>query len=149
MPSVERVSRTDAGLASELRLAVMRLRRRLTTEHDPDNELSVASMSVLGALFRHGDLTVGDLAALERVRAPSMTRHVNALEVEGCVVRRPHESDGRVVMVHLTDEGRDRVVADRRRRTEWLACRLRDLTPEERDVLRAAAPLLQHLADTE
>jgi DNA-binding MarR family transcriptional regulator len=147
MPTVERVSRTDAGLASELRQSVMRLRRRLASEREPGNELSIASMGVLGSLYRYGDLTVGDLAALERVQPPSMTRHVNALEEGGFVARRPHETDGRAVVVELTDLGRERLLADRRRRDVWLARRLRDLTAEERDVLRAATPLLQRLAE--
>lgn len=147
MPTVQKVARSDAGLASELRHSVMRLRRRLASERDPGNELSIASMCVLGSLFRHGDLTVGELAALERVQPPSMTRHVNALEDGGFVLRKPHETDGRAVVVELTDTGRERLLADRRRRDVWLARRLSDLTPEERDLLRAAAPLLQRLAE--
>jgi DNA-binding MarR family transcriptional regulator len=147
MPTVQRAARTDAGLAAELRVSVMRLRRRLANEREPGNELSIASMSVLGSLFRHGDLTVGELAALERVQPPSMTRHINALEEGGYVTRTPHETDGRVVVVELTPAGRDRVLADRRRRDEWLSRQLRDLTAEEREILRAAAPLLQRLAE--
>ncbi len=147
MPTVERVARTDTGLAAELRQSVMRLRRRLTNERDPSNELSIASMCVLGQLYRLGDLTVGELAAHERVQPPSMTRHVNSLESDGYVERRSHETDGRVVLVHLTAQGRDQLIADRRRRDEWLSRRLRDLSAEERDVLRAAAPLLQRLAE--
>jgi DNA-binding MarR family transcriptional regulator len=147
MPTVEKVSRTDAGLASELRVSVMRLRRRLASERDPGNDLSIASMAVLGSLFRYGDLTVGELAALERVQPPSMTRKVNGLEEGGYVVRRAHETDGRVVVVTLSDEGRERVLADRRRRDEWLARQLRDLTPDEREVLRAAAPIIQSLSE--
>jgi DNA-binding MarR family transcriptional regulator len=146
MPSVENVARTDAGLASELRVSVMRLRRRLANERDPDNDLSIPTMAVLGSLFWHGDLTVGALAGLERVQPPSMTRKVNSLEEGGYVARRAHETDGRVVVVSLTELGRDRVVADRKRRTEWLARQLHDLSPEERDVLRAASPILQKLS---
>ena len=74
MPTLEMAARTDAGLASELRLSVMRLRRRLANERHPDNPLSMGAMAVLGCLFRNGDLTVGELAALERVQPPSMTR---------------------------------------------------------------------------
>ena len=147
MPTVEKVSRTDAGLASELRVSVMRLRRRLTSERDPANDLSIAMMAVLGSLFRYGELTVGELAALERVQPPSMTRKVNNLEGGGYVARRAHETDGRVVVVSLTELGRSRVVADRKRRDEWLARQLRDLTPDERAVLRAAAPIIQRLSE--
>jgi DNA-binding MarR family transcriptional regulator len=147
MPTVEKVARTDAGLASELRLSVMRLRRRLAAERDPANDLSLSVMAVLGALFRHGELTVGELAALERVQPPTMTRKVTFLEEGGYVVRRPHETDGRVVVVTLTELGRDRVLADRQRRDEWLARQLRDLTTEEREVLRAAAPIIKRLSE--
>jgi DNA-binding MarR family transcriptional regulator len=146
MPTVEKVSRTDAGLASELRLAVMRLRRRLATERHPDNELSLGSMAVLGALYRAGDLTIGELAGHERVQPPSMTRTVNWLEEEGYVARRRDDADGRQVRVSLSDTGREVVLADRARRDAWLAQRLRDLTPEDRAVLRLAAPILQDLA---
>ena len=62
MPTVEKASRTDTGLASELRMSVMRLRRRLAGERHPDNELSLNAMAVLAGLYRHGDLTVGELA---------------------------------------------------------------------------------------
>src|SRR3954447_5133792 len=80
MPTVHRVARTDAGLASELRLSVMRLRRRLSNERHPDNPLSMGAMAVLGCLFRNGDLPVGELAAHERVQPPSMTRSENGKE---------------------------------------------------------------------
>src|SRR3954447_97709 len=104
MPTAEMVARTDAGLASELRLSVMRLRRRLSSERHPDNPLSMGAMAVLGCLFRNGDLTVGELAALEGVQPPSMTRTVNALEEGGFIPRRAHATDGRQVVVELSDQ---------------------------------------------
>ena len=146
MPTVEKVARTDAGLASELRLSVMRLRRRLAHERHPDNELSLNQMAVLGALYRNGDLTVGELAAHERVQPPSMTRTVNCLEQDGYVARRPHDTDGRQVLVAISDSGRDVVRADRERRDAWLSRRLRELSAEDRAVLRKAAPILEQLA---
>lgn len=147
MPTLDRAARADAGLASELRLSVMRLRRRLAAERHPDNELSINQMGVLGALARFGGaMTVGQLAASEKVQPPSMTRTVNCLELSGDVVRRPHESDGRQVVVELSVAGRERVLADRDRRDAWLAKRLRELTPDERAILRKAAPILENLA---
>lgn len=147
MPSVENVARTNAGLAAELRLSVMRLRRRLAAEQSPDNPLSIGTMAVLGCLHRYGASSIGDLARVERVRPPSMTRTVNNLEAGGYVVRRPHQTDGRQVLVELTDKGRQTLRADRARREAWLACRLADLTAEERTTLRAAAPILQRIAE--
>jgi DNA-binding MarR family transcriptional regulator len=146
MPTVESASRTDSGLASELRLSVARLSRRLRAEREPDNPLSVGSLSALGVIFREGECTIGTLAAHERVQPPSMTRTVNCLVEDGYLTRRPHDTDGRQVLVDITDQGRKILLADRRRRDAWLAKRLRELTPAERALLREAAPLIQTLA---
>ena len=149
MPLVDAPPRSDAALASELRAAVMRLRRRLAAERDPANELSLGQMTVLALLLRLGDQSVGELARAERVQPPSMTRTVNCLEQGGYVVRRAHESDGRQVVVSVTEAGRTAVLADRRRRDVWLAQRLRRLGPDERAALRAAAPVLAALAQAD
>ena len=147
MPSVQKVSRTDTGLSSALRISVMRLARRMRSERDPDNELlPVGQLSVLGTLKRNGESTVGELAAVERVQPPSMTRTVSCLADGGYVVRRKHETDGRQVVVALSDKGLATLAADRRRRDAWLAQRLRELTPDERAVLRQAAPIIERLA---
>ena len=137
--------RTDPGLASELRLGVMRLARRLRLERS-DDAMSLNQLAVMGTLERHGRLTVGQLAAHEKVRPPSMTRTVACLQESGHVQRAPHETDGRQVVVELTEVGRARVLADRRRRDAWMAQRLKELTKAERDALRAAAPILDRLA---
>lgn len=147
-PTVETVARTDAGLASELRLSVVRLARRLRNERDPANPLSLGAMSVLGVLIRNGESTIGQLAAHERVRPPSMTRTVTALVDEGYVVRRASDLDGRVALIDISEKGRQTLYADRRRRDAWLNRQLADLTPEERSLLRQAAPLIERLATT-
>jgi DNA-binding MarR family transcriptional regulator len=136
------------SLASDLRVSVAKLSRRLRSEHDPGNELSVGQIGVLAALYREGEMTIGQLAALERVQPPSMTRTVSCLEAGGYLSRRPHDTDGRQVVVALAPLGVDTLKADRRRRDAWLAQRLRELTPEEQAVLRQAAPLLERLANT-
>src|SRR3546814_9676587 len=140
MPSTERVARTDAGLASELRLSVMRLRRRLAGERSPDNRLSIGTMAVLGCLNRYGESTIGELARFERVQPPSMTRTVNSLEESGFVERRPHETDGRQVVVALTDQGRDTLRVDRARRDACPARPLRHLTTRAPPPPPAPAP---------
>jgi DNA-binding MarR family transcriptional regulator len=89
---------------------------------------------------------VGELAACERIQPPSMTRIVSALEDGGYVARRAHETDGRQVVVVLSEQGRTTLLADRARRDAWLARRLRELSSDERAVLRRAAPLLERLA---
>ncbi|MDP3892106.1 MarR family winged helix-turn-helix transcriptional regulator [Nocardioides sp.] len=146
VPTVEKLTRTDAGLASQLRVSVARLSRRLRNERDPDSTISVSGLSVLGVLFREGESTVGRLAEHERVRPPSMTRTVSCLVEDGYVVRRPHDTDGRQTVLTLSEKGEETVRVERRRRDAWLAVRLRELSPEERDVLRRAAPILEALS---
>ncbi|WP_241153740.1 MarR family transcriptional regulator [Nocardioides pantholopis] len=145
MPSTEKAPHSRAGLASELRLAVMRLRRRLAAERDPGNDLGMNAMAVLAAL-QPGGLGVGELASIERVKAPTMTRTINHLAEGGYVTRRAHATDGRQVLVEITDLGRETLRADRARRDEWLSSRLRALSADERAVLRQAAPILHRLA---
>lgn len=147
MPSVESAIRTDAGLASQLRVSVARLARRLRSERDPDNELSVGQLGVLSHLMREGESTVGQLAARERVQPPSMTRTVNALEQQGYVERAPSAEDGRCVLIRISERGEETLLADRRRRDAFLARALGELDEVERDLLRRVAPLLERLAD--
>jgi len=147
-PTVEAVTRTDAGLASQLRVSLMRLARRLRNERDPQNSLGVGAISVLGVLLREGESTVGQLAAHERVQPPSMTRTVSWLVDAGYAVRRPSETDGRSTLVAISELGRETLLADRRRRDAWLARQLKDLTAEERDLLRQVAPLIERLASS-
>lgn len=137
----------DDELIAELRSAVMRLRRRLVNERDPRNELSLSAMAVLAVLTRRGEMTPAQLAAFERVQPPTMTRTVKFLEDEGLVTRRPHESDGRQVLIKVTDAGRAKVAADRSRRDAWLRDHVADLSAAEFQTLRAAAPLLLRLAE--
>jgi DNA-binding MarR family transcriptional regulator len=126
----------------------MRLRRRLVSERDPGNDLSIGQMAVLGALAVKGALTVGELAAHERVQPPSMTRTVGCLVDGGYVERRSSDSDRRQVIVAITDKGLATVKADRVRRDEWLAQRLAALTSDERAVLREAAPILEKISNS-
>ena len=135
---------TDAALASELRTSVMRLARRLRRMR-ADTTLSLGQLAALGTIDRHGAMTPGELAAHERVQPPSMTRIVKALEETGYVTRTAHPTDGRQVVVALTEQGAHLLKEDRRQREAWLAQRLRELSPEERDLLHQAAEVLERL----
>ena len=133
-----------AELASTLRVSVMRLGRRLRAER-VSSDLSLTQMSALGTLDRHGPLTPRELADHEKVQPPSMTRVLAGLEERGLILRTPHETDGRQHLVSLTADAKALLKEDRRRRDAWLAQRLAELTQEERDVLRAAAPVIERL----
>ncbi|MEP6666727.1 MAG: MarR family transcriptional regulator [Nocardioidaceae bacterium] len=147
MPTdVMKLARTDAGLASALRISVMRLSRRMRNEREVTDDLTANQLAVLGTLSRHGSLTLGELASLEKVQPPSMTRTVNCLDEKGLTRREPHPTDKRLVVVSLTDTANAVIVESRRRKEAWLTQRLKELTVSERQVLRDAAPILERLS---
>ena len=135
--------RTSSGLAHELRPVVMRLARSLRHIRDDSLDLQSNQLSAMAVLLNSGDQLMGELAAQERVQPPSMTRIVNSLEARGYVVRRPDPRDHRQCLVSLSDPGRQVLLANRRRRDEWLAVRIAALDPAERDVLRRAVGILE------
>jgi DNA-binding MarR family transcriptional regulator len=144
-------TRSDAGLASALRISVSRLARRLRAERlakGLEPGLSDTQLAALAALERHGDMTPGELADHEKVQPPSMTRVIAALEERGLVMRSPHATDRRQVELTVTDSGRAVVQQSRKLREAWLAQRLRELTPQDRATLRAAAPILEKLSQS-
>jgi DNA-binding MarR family transcriptional regulator len=141
MPTMTRT----AELASIMRGSVMRLSRRLRFERT-DTGLSLTQIATLGTLDRHGALTPRELAEHEKVRPPSMTRILAHLEDLGMILRTPHATDGRQHLVTLTASAKELLKADRRQREAWLAKRLAELTQEERDLLRAAAPVIEKLS---
>ncbi|HKA68112.1 MAG TPA: MarR family transcriptional regulator [Actinomycetes bacterium] len=139
------LSRADLALASELRLAVMRLSRRLRTQRT-DQSLSLSQLAVLGTLERHGPLTPRELAEHEKVSPPSMTRTLAALQERGFIIRTDHPTDGRQHLVAPTEQAVRMIRNDRRRREAFLAQRLAELSPDQRTVLRHAASILERIA---
>jgi DNA-binding MarR family transcriptional regulator len=135
----------DPALASALRLAVMRLARRMRAQRT-DSSLSLSQLAALSTLERHGPLTPGELAAHEKVQPPSMTRLVAALEAAGVATRTPHPTDRRQVLVAASPAGVALLAEDRRRRDAWLAQQLQDLPGDELAVLASAAVVLDRLA---
>lgn len=134
--------RTTTGLAHELRPVVMRLARRLRQMQDESLDLTPSQLSAMAVLLNSGALLMGELAAQEKVQPPSMTRIVNSLEARGYVARRPDPRDHRQCLVALTDSGREVLLANRRRRDQWLAVQLAELDPAEREILRHAVRVL-------
>lgn len=137
----------EPTLASRLRLAVVRLNRRLRAQRT-DATVTLTQMSALSCLHKHGALTPGELAARERVQPPSMTRVIAALEEHGLVSRRPHPSDGRQAIVSITEAGRVYISAEVTARERWLDHQLAELTEAERDLLARAVEIIDRMAQT-
>jgi DNA-binding MarR family transcriptional regulator len=132
-------------LAKALRDAITRLNRRVRQAR-PVGDLTVTQLSALTSLELAGALTPRELADVERVQPPTMTKIVAKLEERGLVQRTPHPTDGRQVILSSTGLAREILGQYERVRDEWLAKRLAELTPDEREVLTRAASLLIQLA---
>ena len=134
-----------AQLASDLRVVLGQLMRRLRAEH----RFSISHGAVLGRLDRGGAQGVSDLAAAERVRPQSMAQTVGELEAAGLVSREPDPSDGRRALVSLTAEGRVVLTAERAQREGWLAQAINQgFSKREQAILFDAVELLRRLAES-
>ncbi|MEZ0093957.1 MarR family winged helix-turn-helix transcriptional regulator [Streptacidiphilus sp. EB129] len=139
------LSESDAAAVSTLRSAVMRLSRRLRNQR-VEESLTPTEMQVLATLARCGSASPGELARKEHVQPPSMTRIIAMLEEKGLVRREPHPDDRRQVVVSSTEQAESILDQSRAKRDAWLADLTSGLTEEEWTVLRAAAPVLERLA---
>lgn len=131
-------------LSSALRLAVARLARRLRQQ--AAGQVTASQQSALASVKRFGPVSLGELASIERIAPPSMTRIATRLETAGLVERRTDESDRRVARVAITDAGRDLLRQIQSRRDLYLAERIQCMSPAERHTLSEALPLLERLA---
>jgi DNA-binding MarR family transcriptional regulator len=130
-------------LATRLRLGVTRLARRLRQEAEPG--LTPSLLSALSAIDRGGRLTVGELCGREQVQPPTMTRIVASLVEAGLVRREPDPADRRIAWLSVSTEGAKLLGRTRRRKDAFLVKRLRQLSPEELQVLERATPILERL----
>ncbi|MBI4730448.1 MAG: MarR family transcriptional regulator [Acidobacteria bacterium] len=138
---------SETELAARLRLAATRLARRLRQQ--VDEPVSIAQLSALAAIERLGPVTLGDLARVERVQPPTTTRIVASLEAAGLVERAADPDDRRVARVSISSEGRRLIERSRRRKTAYLAARLRRFSEAERATIDSAVVLLERLVDEE
>jgi DNA-binding MarR family transcriptional regulator len=129
-------------LANDLRIACQRVSRRVRFEST--DELVPHLVSALSHL-KMGPRTPGELAELERVSPPSMTRTVNCLVEKGLVARDDNPSDGRSKLLVLTDTGRAAMNRIGAARDDWMLRQLEGLTKPDQELLRQAAVLLNQV----
>jgi DNA-binding MarR family transcriptional regulator len=131
-------------VADRLHSAAIHLLRTVR-KVDAASGLSAARLSALSVLVFGEARTVGELARIEQVSAPTMTRLVQALERDGLVARAVHEADARSVLVRATPRGRRLLELGRARRVDELAQRLRGLPTGELILLADAAASVERL----
>ncbi|MBK5267681.1 MAG: MarR family transcriptional regulator [Acidimicrobiia bacterium] len=136
-----------AEIAAALRLSIGRLARRLRQESVGD--LTPSQRSILFTLDRHGPLRMGELAAIEKISAPSVTGIVGRLEERGLVDRQPDPNDARSTLVRPTETATTILAAARQLRTAFLTTRLASMQDSEISTLVQAMALLDRIAADE
>ncbi|QNG17685.1 MarR family transcriptional regulator [Rhodococcus triatomae] len=141
---------TDSrALASDLSLAVVRLTRQLRGRR-ADAQVTLTQLSALATLAREGAMTPGHLAARESVQPPSMTRVIASLVEAGLVGRAPHPTDGRQIIVTLSESGEALIADETHAREVWMNEQLARLDEEKLATLRAAVDIMtEMLSDSE
>lgn len=137
-PDRQQVLEEAHALAEALRPALHRLYRQLRRESD-DPGLSPLHALLLLAIMRQPGIGVAELARLEKLRGPTISGHVKAMERDGLITRsEPDPSDRRRNGLIATDKGKELMRSMKQKRTDWLASELVKLSPDERAAIRAA-----------
>jgi DNA-binding MarR family transcriptional regulator len=140
-------TRASDEVAAHLRLAITRTARRLRQE--AGGELTPSQTATLATIERHGPLTPSELAGLEQVKRPTATRIIAWLEGAGLVGRTPDPADGRSALIAVTGDGQALLRRLRRRKTAYLARRIRGLDGDELATLERSAEILERLLEEE
>lgn len=137
-----------AALADRLHSAAIHLLRRLRREDDASG-LPAPQLSALSVIVFGGPVTLGQLAAAEQVRPPTITKVVAELEADGLVTRETDPADRRIVRVSATARGARLLHEGRARRVASLAESLRGLPAKDRASLERAVPILEQVVRRE
>ena len=133
------------AVADALHSAAIHLLRRVRQE-DERTGVTPGRLSALSVLVFGGPMRLTDLARIEQVKPPTMTRIVAGLEAQGLVGRRPAADDARAVRLEATPRGTKVMHEGRRRRVERLTGSIKMLPAADRQVLARAAELMTQIA---
>jgi DNA-binding MarR family transcriptional regulator len=139
----DQATRSDE-LAPALRLAIMRTARRLRSQR-ADTQLTLSLLSALGTVAKFGPMSAGDVATIERVQPPSMTKILASLQGMSLITREVPASDRRQSVITATEAGIALVIEESRSRDAWLAGRLTELSEADAALLPEIIRVLDHL----
>ena len=133
-----------AELASALRLSLLRTARRLRSQR-VNTAATLSQLSALATVRKFGPLSAGEIATVEQVQPPSMTKILAALEQSGWVARTSHPDDRRQSIIVITPAGLELLAEETRARDEWLAKRLVEFSEDDLRKLSDAIEVLDRL----
>jgi len=139
-----KIDKQASELADALHSAAIHLLRRVRKE-DRGSGVGPAQLSALSVLVFGGRMSLGDLAAAEQVKPPTMVRIVHALTEEGLATVEPGKHDRRKIVISATVPGRELMLRARKRRVGALAELIASISPNEQAKLRDAVTVLRAL----
>jgi DNA-binding MarR family transcriptional regulator len=134
-------------IADQIHSAAIHLLRKLRRE-DSASGLNAPRLSALSVIVFAGPVTLGDLAAAEQVRPPTMTRIVDALAEQGLVIKNRNANDGRSTLIVATPAGRKLLMQGRERRIRALATQIDALRQNEQAILQQATEVLTRVINS-
>jgi DNA-binding MarR family transcriptional regulator len=137
-------SMTDAELAGVVRMAVLRAARKMRTQR-VNTAVTLSQLSALATVDKSGPMSAGEVAAIEQVQPPSMTKILAALETSGLITRSARPDDRRQSVIAISPAGAELLEAETRIREEWLALQLAKLPAVDREKLLLASEVLERL----
>ena len=144
---MKKISSHVVDLADSLNSAAIHLLRRVRKE-DRASGIGPAQLSALSVLVFGGAMSLGDLAAAEQVKPPTMVRIVHSLSEQRLVTARGDKHDRRKIGIEATARGRGLMLRARKRRVQALAGLVAGASPKEQEQLRAAVGIIRHLLST-
>jgi DNA-binding MarR family transcriptional regulator len=141
---MKKIDRNAIELADALHSTAIHLLRRVRSE-DRASGVGPAQLSALSVLVFGGRMSLGDLAAAEQVRPPTMVRIVQALGEEGLAAAKPDTQDRRKIVISPTTRGRELMLQARQRRVRALAQLITSISKNEQEQLREAVGTIRQL----
>jgi DNA-binding MarR family transcriptional regulator len=138
-------TKKSSAVADALHSAAIHLLRGVRKE-DERSGVGPARLSALSVLVFAGPLRLTELARIEQVKPPTMTKVIAGLAAAGLVRRRDDAEDARAVRLEATARGTRLLQEGRRRRVDRLASALQHLSPEELEMLARAAAIIERIS---
>ena len=139
---------TSHQLASDLRIVITRLIKKLRVKSETGAMLSLTERSTLALLDQHGQLLPSEIASMEKITTQSMSQILSNLLKAGYISRKISVNDKRKSIISLSKAGRNTLYKVRNEREEWLNKALTEICNEkERNILRSAVGPLTKLVN--
>ncbi|MBW5447601.1 MarR family transcriptional regulator [Cohnella sp. CFH 77786] len=109
--------------------------KMIGTKFEASTGASQTRLEILSVLYQVDEISQSDLQKKVNIDSAAITRHVKQLEAGGMVLRRRKSEDNRIILVCLTDHGREQIGSSLEVKERFMKEVLANVSAEERRVL--------------